>query len=186
MSESTGNQSRRIRWGILGTGGIAHVFTDDLTRLDNHIVAAVGSRTAATAQTFAAAYGIERAHGSYEALADDDEVDIVYVATPHSGHFAAARLCLMAGRAVLVEKPFTITAAQAEEIATLAAERRLFAMEAMWTRFNPVIRQISDLVTRGIIGQITSVQADFAIAPAYEPAHRLWNPDLAGGALLDL
>ena len=186
MSESTENPSRRIRWGILGTGGIARVFTEDLIRLDDHIVAAVGSRAAATAQAFASAYGIERAHGSYQALAADNEVDVVYVATPHSGHFAAARLCLLAGRAILVEKPFTATAGQAEEIAALAVKRRLFAMEAMWTRFNQVIRQINELVAGGTIGKIISVQADLAIAPAYDPAHRLWNPDLAGGALLDL
>jgi predicted dehydrogenase len=186
MSESAEIRNRPVRWGILGTGGIARVFTEDLIRLDDHIVAAVGSRATATARSFAATYGIGRAHGSYEALAADDEVDVIYVATPHPGHFAAARLCLLAGRAVLVEKPFTTSAAQAEELASLATERRLFAMEAMWTRFNPVIRQISDLVAGGMIGQVTSVQASFSIAPAYDPAHRLWNPDLAGGALLDL
>jgi predicted dehydrogenase len=186
MSKAPGNQNQCIRWGILGTGGIARVFTEDLIRLRDHIVAAVGSRSEATARAFASTYGIGRAHGSYEELAADDDVDVIYVATPHSGHFAAARLCLLAGRAVLVEKPFTTTAGQAEELAALAAEQRLFAMEAMWTRFNPVIRQINDLVTGGTIGRIISVQADFTIAPAYEPAHRLWNPDLAGGALLDL
>jgi predicted dehydrogenase len=175
-----------VRWGILGTGGIARVFTEDLLRLDGHVVAAVGSRAAATAEDFAATYGIGRAHASYEALAADGEVDVVYIATPHSDHFAAARLCLLAGRAVLVEKPFTVTAKQAEEIAALSAERRLFAMEAMWTRFNPLIRQIIEMVTGGILGDLTSIQADLAIAPAYDPAHRLWNPDLAGGALLDL
>jgi predicted dehydrogenase len=186
MRHSRGDRDGRIRWGILGTGGIARTFTEDLLLLDDHVVAAVGSRTAANARTFADAYGIERAHGSYEALAADDGVDVVYVATPHSGHFAAARLCLLAGRAVLVEKPFTVTAGQAEELVAVAAERRLFAMEAMWTRFNPLIRQINDLVAEGGIGQITCVQADFAIAPAYDPTHRLWDPHLAGGALLDL
>ena len=186
MRDSRGDRDGRIRWGILGTGGIARTFTEDLLLLDEHVVAAVGSRMTATARTFADAYGIERAHGSYEALAADDGVDVVYVATPHSGHFAAARMCLRGGRAVLVEKAFTVTAGQAEELVALAAERRLFAMEAMWTRFNPLIRQINDLVAEGSIGRITSVQADFAVAPAFDPAHRLWDPDLAGGALLDL
>lgn len=187
MSKSAGNSHRPIRWGILATGSQARYFTEDLINLDGHIVTAVGSRTAAAAQTFASRYRIARAHASYEALAADDDIDIVYIATPHSGHFAAARLCLHAGRAVLVEKPFAHTVEQAEEISALAAERHLFAMEAMWTRFNPVIRKIIDLVTReGILGPITSIQADFAIAPAYDPEHRLWNPDLAGGALLDL
>jgi predicted dehydrogenase len=186
VSEPAGNRNRPIRWGILATGDIARKFTEDLISLDGHTVVAVGSRTAAAAQAFASKYKIQRAHASYEALAADDDIDIVYIATPHSGHFAAARLCLQADRAVLIEKPMTVTVRQAEEIVALAAERRVFAMEAMWTRFNPVIRRISDLVTGGILGQITSIQADFAIAPQYDPAHRLWNPDLAGGALLDL
>jgi predicted dehydrogenase len=186
VSKPAGNTTQAIRWGILGTGGMARVFTEDLTGLDGHIITAVGSRTAAAAQAFADTYQIGRAHASYEALAADDEVDVIYIATPQSGHYAAARLCLLAGRAVLVEKPFTATAEQAQQIVTLAAQRHLFAMEAMWTRFNPVIRQICDLVTEGVLGQITSIQADFAIALAYDPAHRLWNADLAGGALLDL
>src|SRR5713226_5776044 len=165
MSGSPGNPSQPVRWGILATGRIARTFTEDLARLDDHVVAAVGSRTAASARAFADEYGIERAYGSYEALAADDEVDVVYVATPHSGHFAAARMCLQGGRAVLVEKPFTVTAGEAEELVAIAAERRLFAMEAMWTRFNPLIRQINDLVADGSIGRVTSVQADLAIAP---------------------
>lgn len=186
MNESPEDLSQPIRWGILGTGGIARTFTEDLLLLDHHVVAAVGSRAADTAGLFAGQYGIERAHGSYADLAADDEVDVVYIATPHSGHFAAARMCLLAGRAVLVEKPFTVTAGQAEELVAVAADRRLFAMEAMWTRFNPLIRQVRELVANGAIGQVTAVQADFAIAPGYDRLHRLWNPDLAGGALLDL
>jgi predicted dehydrogenase len=186
MRESSGNPGRCTRWGILGTGGIARTFTEDLILLDDHVVAAVGSRAIASARTFADTYGVERAYGSYEALAADDTVDVIYVATPHSGHYAATRLCLLAGRAVLVEKPFTVTAGEAQELFALAAQRRVFTMEAMWTRFNPLIRQINELVTEAAIGRIIRVQADFTTAPAYEPAHRLWNPDLAGGALLDL
>ncbi len=186
MSGSPGNPSQPVRWGILATGRIARTFTEDLARLDDHVVAAVGSRTAASARAFADEYGIERAYGSYEALATYDGVDVVYVATPHSGHFDAARLCLQAGRAVLVEKPFTVTPGQAGELAELAAQRRLFAMEAMWTRFNPLVRQLTGLVADGVIGEITAIQADFSIAPDYRPEDRLWNPELAGGALLDL
>jgi predicted dehydrogenase len=177
---------RPVRWGILGTGNIARHFTEDLLLLDDHVVGAVGSRTETSANSFAREFGIERAHGSYADLAADNQVDVIYVATPHSGHFPAARLCLLAGRPVLVEKPFTTTAGEAEELVRLAAERRLFAMEAMWTRFNPLIRQVSDLVSGGSLGQVTCVQADFSIAPDYDPRHRLWNPELAGGALFDL
>ncbi|MGH3391161.1 MAG: Gfo/Idh/MocA family protein [Actinomadura sp.] len=175
-----------IRWGILGTGWIARVFTEDLLRLPGHVVAAVGSRAPHTAEAFARRHGIERAYGSYERLAADDEVDVVYVATPHNHHLAHASLCLEAGRAVLVEKPFTTNAADAERLIALARDRGLFAMEAMWTRFNPVIERLRTLVAEGAIGEVTSIYADFGFASPYDPAHRHWSPDLAGGALLDL
>lgn len=139
-----------------------------------------------SARAFADRYGIERAHGSYEALAADDEVDVVYVATPHSEHSPAARTCLLAGRAVLVEKPFTVTAAEALELAELAARSGLFAMEAMWTRFNPLIRQINEMVRNGDLGEVVLVQADFSERVRFDADDRMWNPGLAGGALLDL
>jgi predicted dehydrogenase len=175
-----------LRWGILGTGGIAGVFTADLLRLDGHRVAAVGSRSAATAEAFAARHGIGRAYGSYAELAADGEVDVVYVATPHPVHFEPARLCLEAGRAVLVEKPLTTSAADAERLAGIARDRGVFAMEAMWTRFSPLIRRLHALVGEGAIGDVSAVYADFATAPPFDPEHRLWAADLAGGALLDL
>ena len=175
-----------VRWGILATGKIARTFTEDLLRLDDHAVVAVGSRAMSSARAFADRYGIERAHGSYEALAADGEVDVVYVATPHSEHFPAARLCLLSGRAVLVEKPFTVTADEASELAELAARRGLFAMEAMWTRFNPLIRQIRELVSEGGIGQVMMIQAGFCERVEFDAQDRMWNPGLAGGALLDL
>ncbi|HEV7931248.1 MAG TPA: Gfo/Idh/MocA family oxidoreductase [Actinomadura sp.] len=175
-----------IRWGILGTGTIARVFTEDLLRMPGHSVVAVGSRAPHTAEAFAARYGIGRAHGSYEALADDHAVDVVYVATPHNGHHPAALRCLEGGRAVLVEKPFTTSAADADHLIAVAAERGLFAMEAMWTRFNPVITRLRTLVADGAIGEVTSVYADFSFSSAFDPVHRLWSPGLAGGALLDV
>jgi predicted dehydrogenase len=175
-----------IRWGILATGSIAATFTEDLLLLDGHQVTAVGSRRRESAQAFADRYGIAHAHGSYEELAADDTVDVVYVATPHKFHYSAARLCLENGRAVLVEKPMTVTAAEALALSDLAAERRLFCMEAMWTRFNPLIAQVRDLVAAGEIGDVRLVRADFCERFRYDPEHRAWNPDLAGGALLDL
>jgi predicted dehydrogenase len=186
MNRSPTGHVSPVRWGILATGGIARTFTEDLLRLDDHEVVAVGSRAMSSARAFADRYGIERAYGSYEALATDDEVDVVYVATPHSGHFRAARTCLLAGRAVLVEKPLTVTAAEALEIAELAKGRGLFAMEAMWTRFNPLIRQICELVKTGDLGDIVLVQADFSERVRFDADDRMWNPSLAGGALLDL
>jgi predicted dehydrogenase len=165
---------------------MARTFTEDLLLLDDHAVVAVGSRAMSSARAFADAYGIERAYGSYEALTADDGIDVVYVATPHTEHFPAARLSLLAGRAVLVEKPFTVTAAEALELTELAAGRRLFAMEAMWTRFNPLIRQITEIVRNGDIGKIAMIQADFSERVRFDADNRLWNPGLAGGALLDL
>ncbi|MFI0352110.1 Gfo/Idh/MocA family protein [Actinomadura sp. 9N407] len=177
---------KSLRWGILGTGGIARVFTEDLLRLDGHEVAAVGSRSPGTAGAFAERHGIARAHGSYADLAADPDVDVVYIATPHPMHAEPARLCLEAGRAVLVEKPLTTTAAGAERLAALARERDVFAMEAMWTRFSPLVRRLHSLVGEGAIGEVTAVYADFSIAPPFDPEHRLWSAELAGGALLDL
>lgn len=174
------------RWGILGTGGMARVFTEDLLTLPGHQVAAVGSRSLATATAFADRHHADRAHGSYEELADDDRIDVVYVATPQSHHLATAGLCLAAGRAVLVEKPFTMTAAEAEELVAVAARSRVFAMEAMWMRFNPVITAALRLVHDGAIGEVRQVSADFCIDVRAEPNHRLWRPELGGGALLDL
>jgi predicted dehydrogenase len=175
-----------IKWGILGTGSIAQVFTEDLLRLPGHEVLAVGSRTPDSAKAFAGRYGVTRAYGSYADLAADGEVNVVYVATPHPGHHPNASLCLEAGRAVLVEKPFTVTAAESEQLVALARTRGLFAMEAMWTRFNPLIRRLGTLVADGAIGEVTAVYAGFAERFPYDPAHRLWSTDTAGGALLDL
>ncbi|TWV51999.1 Gfo/Idh/MocA family oxidoreductase [Streptomyces misionensis] len=175
-----------LKWGILGTGWIAQRFTEDLLLLPGHTVSAVGSRVRETAETFARQYGAERAWGSYEQLVADDGIDVVYVATPHTFHFAHASLALEAGRAVLVEKPFTANAADARRLVELARERGLFAMEAMWTRFNPLIARLRGLVADGAIGDVTAVYADFGTSAPYDPAHRLWSPELGGGALLDL
>ena len=175
-----------IRWGILGAGRIARSFVADLLLLKDQVPAAVGSRSSGRAQQFAADFGIESYYGSYAALAADDSLDVIYVATPHSEHYEAARICLEAGRPVLVEKPFTVTAAETSQLIALATSSRLFAMEAMWTRFNPIVREVTDLVGGGAVGRVTSVMADLAGAPDYDPENRLWNPALAGGALLDL
>ncbi|QFG26624.1 Gfo/Idh/MocA family protein [Actinomadura sp. WMMB 499] len=175
-----------VRWGILGTGGIAATFTEDLLLLPGHEVAAVGSRSAGSATAFAERYGIPRAHASYAGLAADEGVDVVYVATPHPMHLEPARLCMEAGRAVLVEKPLTTSAADAEKLAAAAREHGVFAMEGMWTRFNPLVRRLHELVADGAVGEVTSVYADFSVAAEFDASHRQWSPDLGGGALLDL
>jgi len=180
------NPAEPIRWGILATGGIANSFTEDLKLLPDAAIAAVASRTAPAAEAFAERHGITRAYGTWQELAQDRNVDVVYVATPHSAHHAAAKLCLEAGKAVLCEKPLTLTAAQAEDLFEIAQAGGVFFMEAMWTRANPVIRALTALLADGAIGEITAVTADFGVAGPFPPGHRMRAPELGGGALLDL
>ena len=137
------------RWGILATGFIATRFVEDLRLLPDAEVAAVGSRTPESAQRFADRHGIARAYGSWAELAADDSLDVVYVATPHAAHHEAATICLQAGRAVLVEKPFTLDRRSGAELVDLARERDVFLMEAMWMRCNPLLRRVAELVADG-------------------------------------
>jgi predicted dehydrogenase len=175
-----------IRWGILATGNIAAAFVDDLRLLPDAEVAAVGSRSPEAAERFATTHRIARTHGSWQALADDPEVDVVYVATPHSAHHAAALTCLRAGKPALVEKPLTVDLARATELVEVARRDGVFLMEAMWTRCFPAVRNAARLVADGAIGRVTSVHADFGGVAPDDPAHRLHARELAGGALLDL
>ncbi|MBT2380141.1 Gfo/Idh/MocA family oxidoreductase [Streptomyces sp. ISL-111] len=177
---------RTVRWGVLATGGIAATFTADVQALPGAEVVAVASRTEASARAFAERHGIARAYGSWAELVADDAVDVVYVATPHSAHHAAAALALRAGKHVLCEKAFTLNSREAKELVALARDRGLFLMEAMWTYLNPVVRRLTELVRDGAIGEIRTVQADFGFAGDLAPGHRLRDPDLGGGALLDL
>ncbi|WP_217145214.1 Gfo/Idh/MocA family protein [Streptomyces sp. AC627_RSS907] len=177
---------QKVRWGILATGGMAARFTADLVDLPDAEVVAVASRTEASAKAFAERFGIPRAYGDWETLARDEEVDVVYVATPHSAHRAAAGLCLEAGRNVLCEKPFTLNAREAQELVGLARARGSFLMEAMWMYCNPLVRRLKTLVDDGAVGEVRSVQADFGLAGPFPAAHRLRDPAQGGGALLDL
>ncbi len=175
----------KIRWGILATGWIAELFVKDLL-LAGHVVTAVGSRTQTSADRFAAQFGIATAHGSYEALAADPNVDIIYIATPHPQHVSAARLALHAGKHILVEKAFTLNAREAAEIVDLARAKGLVVLEAMWTRFLPHMRRIRAIVAEGLIGEVRSITADHRQKLPDDPKHRLNALDLGGGALLDL
>jgi predicted dehydrogenase len=178
--------STPIRWGILATGGIAAAFVQDLRLLPDAQVAAVGSRSAEAAEKFAATHGIPRAHGSWQALAEDPDVDVIYVATPHSAHHAAAMTCLRAGKATLCEKPLTVDLATATELVETARAGGVFFMEGMWTRCFPAIARARQLVADGAIGRVVSVHADFGVIAPDDPTHRLHAKELAGGALLDL
>ena len=176
----------RICWGILGTGVIANRFARDLALLPDAELIAVGSRSADSAAEFSAAHNIPRAYGSWQELAEDKDVDVVYVATPHAAHHAAATVCLSAGRAVLCEKPLTLDASTAADLVRLARAREVFLMEAMWMRVNPAIRRIVELVQDGAIGDLRHITADFGVPGPFPPGHRMRAPELGGGALLDL
>ncbi|MBD8012701.1 Gfo/Idh/MocA family oxidoreductase [Microbacterium sp. Re1] len=174
-----------LRWGILATGGIAAAFTSDLRTAGLDVVA-VGSRTQESADEFAARFDIPRAHGSYVDLAEDPEVDIIYVATPHPMHHEDARLALQNGKHVLVEKAFTVNRAEADDLRSLAAEKGLLAMEAMWTRYLPHMVRLREVIASGTLGEIRSVSADHTQSLPTDPAHRINALSLGGGALLDL
>ncbi|MDQ1575393.1 MAG: hypothetical protein QOH55_543 [Microbacteriaceae bacterium] len=174
-----------IRWGILATGGIAHTFATDL-KWAGLTIQAVGSRSQESADAFAVEFGIPSAHGSYEDLVADPEVDIIYVGTPHPFHADNAKLALNAGKHVLVEKPFTLNAREAREVVDLAAARNLLVLEAMWTRFLPHVVRIREILAAGTIGEVRGFIADHTQDITDDPAHRLNALELGGGALLDL
>jgi predicted dehydrogenase len=175
-----------LRWGIISTGGIARTFVNDLQFTESGVAVAVGSRTMDAATTFADRFGIARRYGSYEELVSDPDVDAVYVGTPHPMHFENAKLALEHGKPVLVEKAFTMTAREAVDLIALAREKELFLMEAMWTRCLPHVAAVNELIAAGEIGDIVSVEADHGQRFDYDPASRWFNPELGGGALLDL
>ncbi|MCC6144441.1 MAG: Gfo/Idh/MocA family oxidoreductase [Candidatus Hydrogenedentes bacterium] len=176
----------RYRWGILGTGAIANQFAEGLRAVADAELAAVGSRNQATADAFAAKWGVPRAHASYDALADDPDIDIIYIATPHPLHAENSILALQSGKAVLCEKPFTVNAAQANALITVARGEGRFLMEAMWSRFHPVMDDIRRWLEEGAIGEPRMLQADFGFRADPQETPRLLDAGLAGGSLLDV
>jgi predicted dehydrogenase len=175
-----------LGWGLIGTGGIAETFAADLAFTDSGRAVAVGSRHLDSANRFADAFDIPNRHASYEGLVADPDVDVVYVATPHPMHHANALLALRAGKSVLVEKAFTMNAAQARDLVVTARAEGLFLMEAMWTRCLPHIAEIRRLLAEGALGEIVTVTADHGQWFARDPRFRLFASELGGGALLDL
>ncbi|MEU3298938.1 Gfo/Idh/MocA family oxidoreductase [Streptomyces sp. NPDC006678] len=177
---------RSIRWGILATGPMATAFTEDLRTVPGADVVAVGSRSQQAAQAFADRFAIPRAYGNWQDLADDPDLDVVYVATPHAHHLAATTLCLEGGKAVLCEKPFALNRSQTASMIAAAERRSLFLMEGMWTFVNPLVRHAQEMIGDGLIGHVTSVHADFSARVPVVPGSRLRDPAAGGGALLDL
>jgi predicted dehydrogenase len=176
----------KIRWGIISTGAIARQFAQGLSFCPDAELVAVGSRTQATADRFGAMFHVPHRHPSYEALAADPDVEVVYIGTPHNLHRENTLLCLGEGKAVLCEKPFAINAAQAETMIAAARSKGLFLMEALWTRYLPAIVELRKLLAAGVIGDILMIEANFGFRPEYNPLGRLFNPELGGGALLDI
>lgn len=173
-----------MKFSILAPGNIAGTMAKTISRMDGIESYAVASRDYGRAKAFAGEWGFEKAYGSYEELVDDSEVGLVYVASPHSHHYQHAKLCLEHGKHVLVEKAFTVNAAQAQELIDISEERGLLLAEAIWTRYMPSRGMVDDLVASGVIGEVTSLTANLGyILPHVE---RMQNPELAGGALLDL
>jgi predicted dehydrogenase len=174
-----------FRWGVLGPGGIAKAFAEDLKKLDGHSISAVGSRTLSNAQSFAKTFG-GTAYGSYEELVVDSKVDAIYVATPHPAHKDNVILALNAGKPVLCEKPFAVNALEAQQMVDAAAKNSVALMEAMWARFLPHYAKVREIIASGVLGKIHTIHADHGQRLADQNIPRLVEPSLAGGALLDL
>ena len=177
---------QEIRWGVVGPGRIAEKVVQDVVHVDGSEVVAVASRSLQRAEDFARRHDVERAYGSYVEVLADPDVDVLYVATPHPQHAPIALAALRAGKALLVEKAFTATLPGAQQVVDLARSSGTFVMEAMWTRFQPAVLALQQLVADGAIGEVRSVQADLGVARDFDPEDRLFSLELGGGALLDL
>lgn len=177
-----------MQWGILATGTIAHKFAQTIAQMETEgeRVAAVGSRGMESARTFAQQYGIPRCYGSYQELAEDPEVEAVYIATPNTLHYENCRLCLEHGKHVLCEKPFTINVQQAQELNALALEKGLFLMEAFWTWLLPAYEKLRELIAADAIGTVQSITCQYGFVAQGARKDRKFNSGLGGGALLDI
>lgn len=177
---------KKIKWGILGPGNIAHKFATGFEAVEEGELYAVGSRTIENANAFADEFNIPKRYGSYEELVADPDVDAIYVATPHPFHREHTILSLDAGKAVLCEKPMAVNALEAQEMVDCARENNVFLMEAMWTRFLPIFLKVEEWIFQDLIGDVRMLSADFGFRAGFNPKSRLFNPELAGGALLDV
>ncbi|MHB0929409.1 MAG: Gfo/Idh/MocA family protein [Candidatus Nanopelagicales bacterium] len=175
----------RTRWAMVGTGLMLELIGHDFARTENVDMRVIVSRTQERADAAAALYGFPEASADFDAVLQRADIDVVYIATPHTLHFPQAMAALEAGKHVLVEKSMTTSAARTRELCAFAAARGLFAMEAMWTAFNPAIVEMRRRIAEGLIGDVQLVQSNFCTAPAYRADWRLWAKDLAGGSTLD-
>ncbi len=189
MNQEPGTRNQEpftTKWGIIGPGKIAHKFAQALSFAPNAELFAVASRSEERARDFAMQYDAPHYYQGYEKVAQDPEVDIIYVATPHSLHYENTIMCLENGIPVLCEKPFTITRVQLQKLVDTARNNKVFLMEAIWTRFLPTIKKVLEIKESGILGSIKEIYADFGFKAPFDPASRLYNLGLGGGALLDV
>jgi predicted dehydrogenase len=178
--------TKSYNWAIIGPGKIAQKFASDLKLLPNANLYAIGSRNLERAKNFASEYGFQKAYGSYKEVAEDPNVDVVYIASPHVGHYRDSLLCLNNGKAVLCEKPVAINEQQCRIMLETAKKNNVFFMEALWTRFIPSFIKCKELIEEGEIGEVLLVECDFCFKAHYEIEGRLFNPMLGGGSLLDI
>lgn len=177
---------KKINWGIIGLGNIASKFASDLQLSDTAILHGVASRSMDKAITFAEKHNAKKAYDSYEALVNDPEIDVIYIATPHVFHFENTMLCLQHNKAVLCEKPLGINSTQVQIMIEEARSRKVFLMEAIWTRFMPSYQKVLELLDDKAIGDIISIRADFGFLGELNTENRLYNKKLGGGSLLDI
>jgi len=175
-----------IRWGILGCGRIARKFAADLSYVADSELVAVGSRSLENAESFASHFPVAHMHGSYEALAANKNVDVIYIATPHNLHYENTLLCLHHNKAVLCEKPFAMNLAQAAHMIKVAREQKVFLMEALWTKFLPHFNKTKELIASGEIGAVKSMLVNFGFRPVAPVPKRLFDPALGGGTMMDI
>ena len=178
--------SKIIRWGILGCGKIARKFASDLCLVEGAELVALGSRNRERGEAFAKDFPAKYIHESYEALVANEEVDVIYIATPHNLHYENTMLCLNHNKAVLCEKPFAINAKQSREMIALAREKNVFLMEALWSKFLPHYNKMQEMIHSGMLGEIKSVLIQFGFKPVPPIAARIFDPALAGGTMLDI
>ncbi len=177
---------KTVKWGIIGAGQIASKFATALNSLDHTELTAIASRDLVKAKEFATRFHIKKAYGSYDEIIKDPEIDVIYIATPHTEHKTHASLCIAAGKAVLCEKPFTINFKEAKELVDQAKSSNVFLMEAMWTKFLPATRIVKQWIHNKIIGEIKYMNISFGYRTEFDPNSRVFNPELGGGALLDV
>ncbi len=176
----------KIRWGIIGAGGISSKFAEALNYMADTELAAIASRDLGRAEKFANRFSIIKAYGSYEELAKDPEIDVIYIGTPHPEHKENAALCIKNGKSVLCEKSFTLNQVDTQYLIDLAKEHNVFLMEAMWTKFLPVAKQVKQWILEKKIGNVRYINVAFGYQAEFDINSRLFNPELGGGALLDV